>query len=289
MSLQATIAKTLLKLPPKWLVRLSGGAPLELGGRRLDPHFQFIAHGAKRQTPMHELSAQEARAAAAAGMAMFAAPPEPGVAVEDFALDAPGRSIPVRLYRPEGHDPAVPTMTWLHQGGGVIGDLDTSHAFCSMLAAASKGAVLSVDYRLAPEHKFPAGLDDSIFAYEWVLRNAERHGGPAGEAAIGGDSMGGHFSAIIAQTMKTDGKPQPALQLLVYPATCMVTQTPSRSTYGETYPLSTATMDFFLEQYLPKGQDLSDIRVSPAQATDLAGLAPAIIATAGFDPLVDEG
>ena len=178
---------------------------------------------------MSSLEAAQGRAASAAGLAMFQAPPEPGVSWENFELSAPGRTIPVRLYRPEDQDPAAPMMVFFHFGGGVIGDLETCHAFATMIAATARCPVLSVDYRLAPEHKWPAGLDDCQFAYEWALKNAEKYGAPAGEAAIGGDSMGGNFSAIIAQETKRNGIPVPVLQLLIYPATDISEERPSRT------------------------------------------------------------
>lgn len=290
MSLQATIAKTLLKLPPNWLVRLSGGKPVEIGGRTMDPHFQFLSHGAKNQPPMSSLSAEDGQAASKAGLAMFQAPREPGVETEDVSIKSPeGHFIRARLYKPADQDASAPMMAYFHMGGGVIGDLETCDAFCSILAAVVKAPIVSVDYRLAPEHPFPAGLNDCICAYEWALKNAERYGAPAGQASIGGDSMGGNFSAIIAQEMRRDAKPAPSLQLLLYPATDIGAATPSRTTYGETYPLSTETMDWFMGHYIPDGVDVNDVRISPAQETDLTGLPPAIVCTAGFDPLVDEG
>ena len=289
MSLQATIAKLLLKLPDSWLVKLAGGKPVEIGGRVLDPHFQFIAHGAANQPPMSSGTAQQGRSASAVGLAMFQPAAEPGVSWEDFALEAPGREIPVRLYRPDNQDPGAPMMVFYHFGGGVIGDLETCHVFVTMIASIVRCPVLSVDYRLAPEHKWPAGLEDCEFAYEWALKNAEKYGAPAGEAAIGGDSMGGNFSAIIAQETKRNGIPMPVLQLLIYPATDISEELPSREIYGETYPLSTDTMNWFMSHYLPEGTDPADLRVSPAQEMNLEGLPPAIVITAGFDPLVDEG
>ena len=289
MSLQATIVKTLLKLPEGWLVKMAGGAPLEIGGRTLDPHTQFLSHGAQRQPPMSSQDAQTGRAMSAQGLAMLAAEPEPGVNWEDTTLPGSGHEIPVRIYRPADQDPAAPAMAFFHFGGGVIGDLETCHAFVTMIAKAAKCPVVSVDYRLAPEHKWPAGLNDCQSAYEWTLKNAESLGAPAGRASVGGDSMGGNFSAIIAQDAKRNGLPQPALQLLIYPAIDVSQDTPSRTTYGDTYPLSTDTMNWFMGHYLPEGQDLADVRISPGQETDLEGLAPAIVITAGFDPLVDEG
>ena len=290
MSLQSTIVKLLMKLPSGMLVKLSGGEPVILGGRTLDPRFQFMMAGAKRQPPVSSLSATEARAASAQGLAMFADKPEPGVTWEDSEIKGTdGHQIPVRIYRPAKQDPKAPMMVYYHFGGGVIGDLETCHAFCSMIAKAAACPVLSVDYRLAPEHKFPAGLEDCIDAYEWALRNARNYGAPAGIATIGGDSMGGNFSAIVAQEMMRERKPMPLLQLLIYPATEIEKEFPSYETYGEAYPLNADTMRWFMGHYIPEGQDRADVRLSPAREAQLEDLPPAIIATAGFDPLVDDG
>jgi acetyl esterase/lipase len=149
--------------------------------------------------------------------------------------------------------------------------------------------VLSVDYRLAPEHPFPSGLEDVLCAYRWARENAPRFGAPAGHVAIGGDSMGGNFAAIVAQEMKRRGEPQPALQLMIYPAVDVASHTQSMTTYAEAYPLSRQTMEWFMSHYLPLGADPTDPRASPIREPDLAGLAPAVIVTAGFDPLVDQG
>ena len=290
MSLQATIAKLLLKLPASWKIKMAGGAPVKLGGRTLDPNFQFIAHGAAKQPPMSSLEPEVAQAGAIEGLAMFAAKPEPGVRFEDISIAGKdGHQIPARLYQPEDQNPAAPMMAYWHMGGGVILDVEACHAFCSMIAKIAKCPVVSVDYRLAPQHKFPIGLEDCISAYEWTLSNAEKYGAPAGRAAIGGDSMGGNFSAIIAQESTRRGMPGPDLQLLLYPATDLVTEFASATTYGETYPLSADTMQWFMKQYLPDEFDRANVLLSPAQETRLEGLPPAVIATAGFDPLVDDG
>jgi len=280
----------MLKLPPSWLVKLGGGEPNVIGDRTMDPHLQFIAHGGRKNPKLYELEPEVAQAATIEALAMLAAPAEPGVAIDDSTIAGPeGNQIPVRTYRPSQQDPAAPLMVYYHMGGGVVGDLDTCHAFCSMLASVAGCPVVSVDYRLAPQHKFPAGLNDCIAAYEWGLRNAEALGAPAGMAAIGGDSMGGNFSAIIAQEMIRQGKPAPELQFLIYPATDIPTDFPSRQAHGETFTLATKTMDWFMDQYLPEGQDRKDLLLSPGQQMDLSGLPPAIVITAGFDPLVDEG
>jgi acetyl esterase/lipase len=174
-------------------------------------------------------------------------------------------------------------------GGGVIGDLDTAHVFCSLLAAIARAPVLSVAYRLAPEDRFPAGLDDVLGAYRWALTHAGRFGAPAGRAAIGGDSMGGNFAAVICQELRRHGEPQPALQLLLYPAVDVASETQSMSLYADAFPLSRGLMEWFMGHYLGPGDNPADPRLSPIKAESLAGLAPAVIATAGFDPLVDQG
>lgn len=290
MSLQATIAKLLLKLPASWKVKMAGGEPIVLGGRTLDPNFQFLAHGAASQPPMSSLEPEVAQAAAIEGLAMFAAKPEPGVTWEDKTIPGQGtHQIPVRIYRPDQQNPNAPMLAYWHMGGGVILDIEACHAFCSMISKIVQCPVISVDYRLAPQHKFPTGLEDCIAAYDWTLKNAEAYGAPAGRAAIGGDSMGGNFSAVIAQEATRRGMPKPDLQLLLYPATDLVTEFDSATTYGETYPLSTDTMQWFMKQYLPEEFDRANVLLSPAQETRLEGLPPAIIATAGFDPLADDG
>lgn len=290
MSLQATIVKLLLKLPASWKVKMAGGEPVVLGGRTLDPNFQFLAHGAASQPPMSSLEPEVAQAAAIEGLAMFAAKPEPGVSWEDTTIPGQGtHQIPVRIYRPAQQNPDAPMLAYWHMGGGVILDIEACHAFCTMVSKIAQCPIVSVDYRLAPQHKFPAGLEDCIAAYDWTLKNAENYGAPAGRAAIGGDSMGGNFSAIIAQESTRRGMPKPDLQLLLYPATDLVTEFDSATTYGETYPLSTDTMQWFMQQYLPDDFDRTNVLLSPAQETRLEGLPPAIIATAGFDPLTDDG
>lgn len=291
MILRAVIAKTLLKLPGPWLVRLSGGHSVERRGRQLDPVFQFLGHVAKRRPHMSTLGAAKARTVSAQGLAMVGGPPDPGVEWSDETVSAarPARDIPVRIYRPDDQDPTAPLIVYAHFGGGVIGDLETSHRFCTRLSRIVRCPVVSVDYRLAPEHPWPAGLDDMLAVYIWALGQGEALGAPSGLATVMGDSMGGNFAAIVAQDTLREGLPVPHLQVLVYPTVNAVETTPSYEDFGDIYPLDAATMDWFFQNYIPDGTDPANTRISPAQEMQLDGLSPAIVVTAGFDPLVDEG
>ena len=232
MSLQQLIAKFIFRLPDGLLVRMAGGKPVEIRGRVLEPQLQLVAWNGRNAPPLSSLEPEVAQAAVRDQLAMLAAPLEPGVATDDFTIPGPDRNeIPVRLYRPQTQNPKAPFLVYYHMGGGVVGDLETCHAWCSILASVARCPVLSVDYRLAPQHKFPAGIDDCIAAYEWGVRNAAKYGAPEGLAAVGGDSMGGNFSAIISQEMQREHKPLPAYQLLIYPrarSTSRSPQTPSR-------------------------------------------------------------
>ena len=286
---QKVILKALLSLPPPILRLLSGGSAVYQGGRTLDPRFQFLAAGARSMPAMSSLSAVEARAASAQGLSMMAGKPEADVSVESLTVPGAEGEIPARAYRPADQDAEAPLLVFAHFGGGVIGDLDTCHAFCSILAKSARCAVLSVDYRLAPEHRFPAGLEDMLAAWRWARDNTARFGVPDGRLAIGGDSMGGNFAAILAQEMKKSGEPQPVLQLLIYPAVDVASETQSMTTYADAYPLSRDIMTWFMGHYMGPDDDPADPRLSPLRSPDLSGLAPAIVVTAGFDPLVDQG
>jgi acetyl esterase/lipase len=286
---QKTILKLIMSLPSPILRAMSGGGVVYKGGRTLDPRFQFFANAAKKLPPMSSVSPAEAVAGSAKGLAAVQGPLEPGVRTESLSIDGPNGSIPARAYRPENQDSSAPLIVYAHMGGGVIGDLETSNAFCSILARIVRTAVISVDYRLAPDHKFPAGLEDVLAAYRWARDNTGRFGAAPVAPAIGGDSMGGNFAAIIAQEMARKGEPAPALQLLIYPAVDVASETPSMTTYADAYPLTRATMDWFMGHYMGPDADPADPRLSPDKTADLTGLPPAVIATAGFDPLVDQG
>ena len=288
-AVQRAILKGMLSLPTPVLRALSGGSVVYQGGRTLDPRLQFLANMARGQPPMWTLAPTDARAGSAGAIAAVAGKPEPGVRTEDLSIDGGGGPIPLRAYRPADQDADAPLIVFAHMGGGVIGDLDMCGVFCGILAAIARTAVISVDYRLAPEHRYPAGLDDVLAAYRWARDNTARFGAAPDQAAIAGDSMGGNFAAVLCQEMKRLGEPQPALQLLIYPAVDVASETQSMTTYGDAYPLNRATMEWFMGHYMGPDADPGDPRLSPIKAPDLSGLAPAVVVTAGFDPLGDQG
>lgn len=286
---QRLVVRKLLSLPGPVLRLMSGGGVVYQGGRTLDPRLQYLAAQNRGAPPISTLSTDEARRASATALASLAGDPDPGVRFEPLTIPGPGGDIPARVYRPANQDPDAPLMIFAHMGGGVIGDLETSHAFCTILARTGRGPVLSIDYRLAPEHRFPAGLDDFLAAYRFGRDNAERFGAPLAQAAVGGDSQGGNFAAVACQMLKRAGEPQPILQLLVYPCVDMACESASMTTYADAFPLNRAMMDWFTGQYLGPGDTPADPRLSPLRETDLKGLAPAVVVTAGFDPLLDQG
>ncbi|MCA3739647.1 alpha/beta hydrolase [Phenylobacterium sp.] len=286
---QRAILSWILSLPTPVLRLLSGGVATYREGRTLDPRLQFLAAGARRSRPMSTLTPEEARRASAAAFRATAEAPPPGVRIEALTVPGGEGDRPARLYRPSRPLPEIPILVFAHMGGGVIGDLDTTDGFCGRLAETLRGPVLSVDYRLAPEHRFPAGYEDVLAAFRWARDNGGILGAPQGRAAIGGDSMGGLFAAALAQEMRRTGEPGPDLQLLVYPCVDLASETPSMTALADAFPLDRATMDWFVGHYLPPGGDPADPRNAPGRTEDLSGLAPAVIATAGFDPLVDQG
>lgn len=284
---QRLVVRTLLSLPSPLLRLMSGGSAVYKAGRTLDPRLQFLAHQARNQPPMDTLSPEEARRGETQAIGAVTGDLEPGVRWEPLSVPGQVSDVPARLYRPEAQDPTAPMMVWAHMGGGVIGSLDTSHCFAALLARITRGPVLSVDYRLAPEHRFPAGFEDVLGAYRWARNSAEHYG--ATGVAVGGDSMGGNFAAILCQELKRQGEPQPRLQLLVYPCTDVASESESMTVFGDAFPLNRVMMDWFMGHYLGPDDDPASPRLSPLREKDLAGLAPAVIATAGFDPLVDQG
>jgi acetyl esterase len=235
------------------------------------------------------LTPEQARTAYRA--ARTALSPEPPPLAEIRDLTAPGRNgtIPLRLYR-DGTNPAPRAgMIYLHGGGWVIGDLDTHDVVCRQIAQRTGAIVVSVDYRMGPEHKFPAAVDDAIDATAFVSTNAADLGIDPHRLAIAGDSAGGNLAAVVALDARDNHGPSIALQALIYPSIAMSMTSPSQEQFAEGYGLTRETMIYFRNHYLRSNDDTQDWRASPIRATHHENLPPALIITAGFDPLRDEG
>jgi acetyl esterase len=279
-------------LPPGVQRRLFGPPP-QIDGQRLasDVHALVRIVSLARGTHLSEgADLAEARAQRRQEAEIVAhRPPLPMARVEEVEIPGPGGTIAARLYVPPS-SPAPPgLLVYCHGGGWVIGDLETHDSPCRFLAAHAGAQVLAVDYRLAPEHLFPAAAEDALAAYSWARDNAGRFGVEPERIAVGGDSAGANLAAVACLLAREEGAPVPAMQLLIYPVTESSRELPSRRTFAEGFILARRDMDYYEDRYLPPGVDRSNPRVSVLQADDLAGLPPAYVATAGFDPLRDEG
>jgi acetyl esterase len=252
----------------------------------LDTHVQaFLNRLAEAGAPRYgEQPIDEQRAAMQASAATFFGPVDP-VPYEDRSVPGAAGPIPVRVYRPVEHP--APILIWFHGGGWVLGSIHTVHGVCAALARRSSCVVVSVDYRLAPEHPYPAALEDAWAVVEWLRDRAEAVGGLPGELAIGGDSAGGNISAVIARRAR-DASVDLELQLLVYPVCDADLTTASYTEFADGYWLTRDAMRWFWERYLPDG-DWFRPDASPLRAPDLAGVAPAHIIAAEYDVLRDEG
>lgn len=246
---------------------------------------------AANRPALETLSPADAREAYLASRRALQPDPEPVAAAADLQAGGPAGPIPLRLYRGIGADESQlqPALVFFHGGGWVIGDLESHDQVCRALANAASCIVVAVDYRLAPEHKFPAAVDDAIAATRWIAGNAQSLGIDAARLAVGGDSAGGNLAAVVALDASDQGGPPLAFQLLVYPATDMQMSRPSHARHAGQLPLRRATMHWFVGHYLRGPGDEADWRASPLRAPSFRSLPAALVVTAGFDPLGDEG
>jgi acetyl esterase len=239
--------------------------------------------------PTHTLSPQDARRFYLERRSVTQPPPRPMAEVRDLVASGPHGNIALRLYRPVGLASPAPTLVYYHGGGWTMGDLDTHDSLCRDLAEAGHCIVVSVDYRMGPECRFPAAVDDVLAATRWLQAQATELGLDAQRFAVGGDSAGGNLAAVVALAWRDAGEAIALkFQLLIYPATDMRAVAPSHSHNGQGYMLTSDTIAYFRSQYVDP-QDYADWRVSPLLHTDLSGLPPSLVITAGFDPLRDEG
>ena len=252
----------------------------------------FKAFQEAGRPPYETLTPQEAREFYLAGRPVTNPEPPELKSVEPLSIPAPHGSIPARVYTPQAPRLSAglaPCLVFFHGGGWVIGDLDSHDVVCRKLADEGELIVISVDYRLAPEHKFPAAVDDAIAATKWIAENANELGIDAGRLTVGGDSAGGNLAAVVAIAARDGNGPAISGQVLIYPAIDFAMTHPSHSEPETSILLTHTVIKWFRDHYLNGTADVHDWRASPARAQTLIGLPPAYVLTAGADPLRDEG
>lgn len=255
----------------------------------LDPQMKTILDGMANanMAPIEEQDVEYARHVLDGLAALVGPGPEVG-SVEDRNIDGPGGPLPVRIYRPD-IEGTLPAIVWFHGGGWVIGSIEHHDTVCRQMANGVGAVVISVEYRLAPEHRFPAATDDCLAATRWVHDHAAELGISPDRLAVGGDSAGGNLAAVTALRARDEGGPTIKFQLLVYPVTDAAMDTPSYSENSSGYMLTAGGMAWFWDHYLGPDGDPAHPHASPLRAEDLTGLPPALVLTAEFDPLRDEG
>jgi acetyl esterase len=252
----------------------------------------FKAFQEAGRPPYETVSPAEARELYLNGRLVTNPEPPEIKAVQPLAIPSPTGTIPARLYTPlrlRQTEGLAPALVFFHGGGWVIGDLDSHDVVCRTLAVEGELIVVSVDYRLAPEHKFPAAVDDAIAATNWIALNATQLGIDPSRLAVGGDSAGGNLAAVVAIAARDSGAPAIAGQVLIYPAIDFAMTHPSHSEPETSVLLTHSVIRWFRDHYLNGAADIQDWRASPGRAATLAGLPPAYVLTAGADPLRDEG
>lgn len=281
----------LLALPDPIIDRLIGAPPIVRDGRVLNRRLQALLVMSERlgMNPEEESGDVAQRRERLRRSATLAMPARTGLHVADRRVPGPAGDIPIRIYRRYGLPEAAPAIVYLHGGGWVAGDLDSHDGSCRLLADESECIVVAVDYRLAPEHPFPAAVDDAVAAYRWVHDHAGELSIEPGRVGVMGDSAGGNLAAVIAQVTRDTDVPAPTAQCLVYPATDAHFREPSHELFADGFFLTRQGIEWFRAQYLPDESDWDSPLASPIEQTDLTGVAPALVVTAGFDPLRDEG
>ncbi|MDG1877225.1 MAG: alpha/beta hydrolase [Acidimicrobiales bacterium] len=295
MSVQDRIGKALARGQrrlPKAALKRRHGEPPTIDSHTLDLQiyaYASLIQAARARNAGTEVRPQTIRDGFDTMVAIGSGDPVAEVSVHDRTIPGPARDIPVRLYHPPRTSGRSAAIVWYHQGGGVIGGLDTDHTLCTMLSDACQAVVISVDYRLAPEHPFPADVVDSLAAYQWVIDHADGLGIDPARVAVAGTSQGGKLSAVVCQERRREGLAAPVAQILLYPGLDATWQGGSRDTMAEAWPLSEATLQFFALMGGITDNNADDRRASPGLETNLTGQPPALIVTAGFDPLRSEG
>jgi acetyl esterase len=288
--LQGKAANLALRMPISW-VNILTGSPVTVDGRTLDARAQWFLQLLKQsgQKPMHQLTVAHARSEYDSVMPMLGGKPQLVSEIVDRTIDGPAGRLRVRLYRPSGNVARLlPTSLYFHGDGWVIGSLEGYDAVCRYFCSRSGCAVVAVDYRLAPEHKYPAAIEDAVAAFRWLAANGPSLGIDPARIVLAGDSAGATIATVAARELRAEPRP-PCLQWLIYPATDLACDSPSYTSCGDGFLLTKADMEWVRGHYLNDPGEIDDPRVSPLRANDLAGMPPALVYTAGFDPLRDEG
>lgn len=261
-----------------------------MDSRRYPPQVEALRREreADGMVPLYQQSVEDARRADLAAIREEAAPPEPVAEVVEERVLGPAGDLPIRVYRPRT-DERLPALIYLFGGGWVLGTLDTCDAICRRLANGSGCAIVSVGYRLAPEHRFPAAVEDCHAAVSWLGEHGARLGLDPRRLAVGGDSAGGNLAAVTAQLARDRGGPPLRFQLLVYPVTDHLADTPSMRENDDRYFFNRRSAAWYRSHYLARAEDGASPLASPLRAADFAGLPPALVITADLDPLRDEG
>jgi acetyl esterase len=281
------ILRGLMRLPPRLQVRLSRRPPVRHGDDVLHPQMQLLLALAARWARPAPAAPVERRADFRRSQRAIDGRKVGVARVRSLTVPGPAGGLSARHYDPGGG--GRPLLVFYHGGGFAVGDLDTHDGPCRLLCRALDAHVLSVEYRLAPEHPFPAAVEDADAAFAWAAAHAGEFGADPARLGVGGDSAGGNLAAVVS-LLRAKGPARPGVQLLLYPATDRVRdhRYPSLAAFADGFLLTAADIARYTEWYA-RGHDLTDPRMSPIHAKDLSGLPPAVVATAAFDPLCDEG
>jgi acetyl esterase len=251
----------------------------------------LLALKSRADLPVEAVSVAEARQAYSSRAQMVQPPPPEVSAVWDVNADTAHGPLGLRVFRPAtaSAKDLLPVFLYFHGGGWMLGNVKTHDTLCRELSNLSQLCVVSVDYRLAPEHPYPAALEDARSAMAWILASGRGYGIDATHVAVGGDSAGANLAAVLCIEMRDSGTVKPVFQLLVYPALDIRQNSGSYASRGEGYVLTRSVLKYFYEQYTGPGADPNDWRISPALSASLAGLPSTLVLVAGYDPLHDEG
>jgi acetyl esterase len=270
--------------------RFLEGHLIRLGSRTMDPKAQIVGEFVKSiRVPGYFPPLPELRQQLRTMVALMDEPAPALARIEDIRVPGPAGPMPARVYAARVGGAPLPAVAYFHGGGWVQGDLETHHGLCARLAKHAGALVVAVDYRLAPEHKFPAAVDDCLAAYRWLRDHGRDLGADPARVAVAGDSAGGNLSAVVSQLAAAGGTPLPACQVLIYPAVDFSLDTDSHRELADGHVIPRDRIAWYTEQYLRTEADKADVRASPLRAPSLAGQPPALIVTGGFDPLRDEG